>query len=441
MDPVKRGLAAYKKDASPPKDLEATSEPEESKDMNAILKPESTSTPSLKNPGLPQVSRPSFPQFSSFQPTKVKVTPEKEPTVSPPIPGLLKTTVETQNKVSGTPSGKSLGKSPLKEKSLRKVAKFLILLGKEEAAKVIRHLSEEEVEDITREIATVKTIDPVEAEKILQDFGYMAAKGTGNVAGGPGMARSILEKALGVDKAQAILKKSAPDQAAVPFAFLDDLEPEIILILLKEESIPVLSIVLPHLKPQKAAVIMKILPLDMQMNLVRRLAKLERVSKEILESIEAKLRDKVRALGTPQETEKVNGRQQLSEILKHMGFESKAILDAVAQVDPQGAEQIRSTLFGPETLGKIRGMDLEKWLRDFEDGELASILLSLDPLPAQKIRAQISSRRLLMVEQEILILQPLTKKEIQRVLKEFFEKLRTGIEAGDLRLEDGEEYV
>lgn len=408
MDPVKRGLAAYKKNSTP-------------------LPPDEEAAPVVRKAAFPQLSEAFRPQGEADARAKSPLI-ETSPVLPVKVPegGFVKTTV----------------KSPAKDKSLRKVAKFIILLGKEEAAKVIRHLSPEEVEEITREIAQVKTIEPAEAEKILQEFGYMLGRSTpGTPGGGPGMARSILEKALGAEKAQALLKKAVPDQASKPFDFLGELDPAIIALLLKDESIPVLSIVVPHLPPPKAAAYMKLLPLELQMGLVKRLAKLERVSKEILESIEAKLRDKVRELGETPEVEKVDGQSRLAEILKFMGGEGNLILNAVAEADPQAAQAIRSRLYTPDMVLSIRDMDLETWLRDWEDSDLARVLQVLDPAPAQRLRSLVSTRRLILLDQEMNLLGTPTPAEAARCRQDFLARLRRALEEGLLRSGDRDDYI
>ena len=130
------------------------------------------------------------------------------------------------------------------ENPYRKAAKLLMLLGKEEAGKVLRHFSDEEVEAISREIAEIRRIEPVEADRLLAEVGFLKESRPFPV-GGVETARRMLVNAFGEEKGRSILARSVPPEQRKLFDFLEDLEPNQIHHLLREESPAVLSVILP----------------------------------------------------------------------------------------------------------------------------------------------------------------------------------------------------
>ena len=144
----------------------------------------------------------------------------------------------------------------------RRVAKFLLLIGEDEAAKILPHLSEKQIEKIIPEIASIRSVEPEEASVILEEF--QALLENAKQSGGPETAREMLTKAYGEDRANEMLKKAMPAQTKKPFEYLDDADVEKIGLLLKDENAGVQSLVLSHLAPQKAADVIKAMDEELQ---------------------------------------------------------------------------------------------------------------------------------------------------------------------------------
>ena len=183
--------------------------------------PVPVATPTEEVPAPQPVVR--APQFARF---------DAPPALSPARPALVKTTVP-EPVAKAKPEAKAVSS----DKSLRKVAKFLILLGQDEAAKVVRHLDLAQIEALGKEIAGIKKIEPVEAEALLKEFGYIATNHAGTAKGGQAMATAILSQAFGADRAKTILHKAVPQAGERPFTFFAGLEPAVVQALLGHASI------------------------------------------------------------------------------------------------------------------------------------------------------------------------------------------------------------
>lgn len=421
MNHVHKGLNAYKKAAQP--------EAAPAKDSAAAPLADQVSDEVQLGGAKPAVTRPQFPSFQiqkTAEPPAQPNPPVAEKPAAGPAPakaadrkkGLLKT---------GT------------ERSIRKVAKFLILLGRDEAVKVVRHLTPAEIEELGAEISTIKTIDSHEAELILKEFGYAAKKLPGSAHGGTEVAASILENAFGKDKSKTILQKAVPDTAPKPFEFLAELEVAGVIALLRGESLPVLTMVLPHLDPAVAAKVLATFEADVRTSLIKRLAKIEKVSQDIVARVETGLRDKARHLGG-QISETIDGKTRLAEILRHMDMsKEQAILGRLEISEPETASEIRERLFTLETILKVFDEDMEVLLRDWTEQDLALILKGIPAQVEPKFATNMSGRRLALIRQEQDLLGPTPQSEVNKAVKAFLEKLRDGVRTGRIRLADKEE--
>ena len=174
--------------------------------------------------------------------------------------GLLKVPVE-----QAAPDGK--------DSVYRRVAKFLLLIGEDEAAKILPHLSETQIEKIIPEIASIRTVSKEEAAVIMEEFNGLLNKA--REEGGVETAREMLEKAYGKKRADELLKKAMPLEGKIPFQYLRDADNERVYLLIKDENPGVQSMVLSHLEPKKAAKIINLMTAEEKKEVVMRLAKME----------------------------------------------------------------------------------------------------------------------------------------------------------------------
>ena len=328
------------------------------------------------------------------------------------------------------------------DKSLRKVAKFLILLGQDEAAKVVRHLDLAQIEALGREIAGIKKIEPVEAEAILKEFGYIATNQAATVKGGQSAAKAILSQAFGADRAKTILCKAVPQSAERPFTFFAGLEPAVVQALLGSEAAQVLSIVVPFLEKAQAAVFLKALDPTKRLELVKRLGKMEKVPSTVVAQVETALKERFHNL-KPSNTEAVNGRARLADILRHLSVEKEdAILKSLDKSQPGITEDLRRRLFTVADLVRVADAGFEDLIRAKDDPQAALLWLAGDEALKAKIEANVSSRRLLLIKAEVDLLSDTSQRELQKELRFFLEEVREAVREGRAALfDDSEEYV
>jgi flagellar motor switch protein FliG len=326
------------------------------------------------------------------------------------------------------------------ESGLAKAAKFLLLLGTEEASKVIAHLKADEVEAVSREILKVKHIDAVEANGILAEFGWLVKTKGWSVEGGPETAERMLTTAFGPEKARALMRKASPESLR-PFRFLKDYESKELSLILKDESIQVLSVILPYLDPKKASGIVERLPEEARVELVKRVARLEKVDPEVLRSVEEGIKERIRKIGTVRH-EEIDGKAALAGILRHVDprFEER-VLDALDEENPELSKNVRDRLFTLEDVLRVPDRALQKALRDFQDRDIALVLKGRDDGFKKKLLSNISANRRAMIQDEYAILGPVRREDADEAAREFLGYLKRAWEDGEIGLEGEDDLV
>lgn len=328
-----------------------------------------------------------------------------------------------------------------KDSVYRRVAKFLLLIGIDEAAKILPHLSAEQTEKIIPEIASIRSVSPEEATVIMEEFNGLLEKS--RESGGMDTARAILEKAYGPERAKALLEKAAPFSGAKPFDYLNDADSERLLFLLSDESEQIQALVLSHLNPKKAASVINLMTPKHKAEVVKRLAKMEPISPDILRRVDQAMHEKSLAQ-TTEKAENIDGRNALAAILKKMTPEAEdGILANLAAEDPELEEDLRSRLFTIEDVINAEDKYIQEKLRDMTEAEIAMLVAKKSDDFREKILSCISAGRRQLVREEQEINSPYRKSDCERITAQFFSILRRAYENGDLIIKgrNEEEYV
>ncbi len=304
-------------------------------------------------------------------------------------------------------------------KGRKRVAELLMLLGKDQAAGVLRHLDPESIEKITVEIAQMGPLGRKEAASVLSEFGISVKRGSADRAGGVEVAREMLTAAFGEDSAEKLLKRVVPEAVPRAFDFLNDLEAQQIQSLVRNESVPVLSIVMANLEPSLAAQVLSTLPAQARKEVIRRIARLGKVDAEVLSRIEESFRDKIRASGKVVSSE-IDGKSVLADILRHLGSDAgEQLLAELGRESPDLSEDIRDRLFTVDTLLLIEDVDLQKVLQDFPDSEIALVLKGKNEAIRGKVLKNVSERRRTFIMEEYQHLGAMPRKEVDKATREF----------------------
>jgi flagellar motor switch protein FliG len=323
-----------------------------------------------------------------------------------------------------------------KDSKYRRVAKFLILIGAEQAASILTNLEPEQVELISREIASIRGIQSDEAAEILAEFQSLlegSFPGQGRTAGGLDEARRLLYAAFGPEKGEAFLKNAAPAARETSFSFLDDLPGEQIAILLRDESPATGAMILSRIAPKSAAAALSCADREWRLEVARRISRLGQVSPEVLERTVEALREKARRLSGSAGTSTVDGLGALASILKQSDVSfGDTILSELSKEDPELGRELKDRLYTLDDVIKADNKPLRIKLHAMSAKEIALLIKGRSEVFAEKILANISSNRKIEVREELDFMGPVTKKDSDAALKIFMNWFREGREEGSI---------
>lgn len=332
----------------------------------------------------------------------------------------------------------------MKEKGngYRKVAKFLLLLGMDQSAKILRLLPSDDVEKITAEIATIHTISKEESEEIL-NFYETSKKELALPQGGIEVAKEFLIKTYGEKEGLEKFNKTIPvDLHREAFDFLNDAEGWQLYEVLKDESPLVIASIVPFLTPEQSSNLLRELPAPYQVEITKRVAKMQHLDREAMLNLEFGLREKLRRLGKTKD-HLTDGSTTLANILRYMDQENEnIILESLEEQSERLSKEVREKLFTVEMILNILDSDLQKVLTEYSDNELATFLKGKSPEIEKKILSNVSKNRAEMIAQEKEFLGAMKKSEVEEITRKLLHHLRKLQLFGEITVKmEGEDWL
>lgn len=317
-----------------------------------------------------------------------------------------------------------------KDSVYRRVAKFLLLIGEDEAAKILPHLSEKQIEKIIPEIASIRSVSKEEASVILAEFQSLLEQA--RQSGGVETAREMLVKAYGEKRADEMMQRAVQFEGKKPFEYLDDADSERVYLLLKDENVGIQSLVLSYLEPKKSAAVINQMKENEKKEVVLRLAKMEPVDPEVIRRVDQAMHEK--SLNqTTEKAENIDGRNALAQILKKMDVSAENdILGYLSEGDPDLGQDLRTRLFTMDDVINADDRFVQKKLQEMSEVDIAYLVAAKPENFRNKILENISSGRREEVLAQEDILKPMRRSDCEKITSEFFSKLRRAYEDGTL---------
>lgn len=329
----------------------------------------------------------------------------------------------------------SRGSGGRREGELRgrqKAAIFLIALGPELSAEVFRHLREEEIEQLTFEIATLRNVQPEEKDMVMEEFANMALAQDYISVGGIEYAEKLLEDALGPEKAAEIIQRLTASLHVRPFDLARKTDPAHLLSFIQHEHPQTIALIMAYLHPDQAAQILSALPPDGQVEVARRLATLDRTAPEVLEAVESALEKRLSSLISLDSTQ-AGGVDVAAEILNRVdrGTE-KLIIETLEEEDPELAEAIRQRLFVFEDIVLLDDRAIQQVVREVDSRDWALALKTASEEVSERIFRNMSKRAAEMLKEEIEYLGPVRLRDVEEAQQKIVGVIRRLEEAGEI---------
>ncbi|WP_432364043.1 flagellar motor switch protein FliG [Sporosarcina sp. UB5] len=315
----------------------------------------------------------------------------------------------------------------------QKAALLLISLGPEVSAAVYKHLTEEEIERLTLEISGVKKVDASVKDEIIEEFHNIAVAQDYISQGGIGYAKTVLEKALGKEHAQAIINRLTSSLQVRPFDFARRADPGQILNFIQNEHPQTIALILSYLEAEQAGMILSSLPQEMQADIAKRIATMDSTSPEVISEIEAVLERKLSSTVTQDFTE-TGGVDAVVQVLNGVDRATeKTILDSLEIQDPELAEEIRKRMFVFEDIVTLDNRSIQRVVRECENEDL---ILSMK-VSSEEVREilfkNMSQRMAESFQEEMEVLGPVRLRDVEEAQARIVSIIR--------RLEDSGEII
>lgn len=319
----------------------------------------------------------------------------------------------------------------------QKAAIFLIGLGPERSAQVMKHFNEEEIEQITLEIANIRKISSEQSEKVFDEFYQLYVANEYIAKGGIDYAREVLEKALGNQKALHIINRLTSSLQVRPFDFVRKADPSQLLSFIQGEHPQTIALIMAYLDSEQSAIVLSALPAELQSEVARRIAILDRTSPEIIKEIEGVLEKKFSNLIT-HDFSSAGGVMSVVDILNRVDRTTeKTILETLEIQDPELAEEIKKLMFIFEDVIHLDDRSVQQVLRDVEQKDLALALKGSSEEVKDKVKKNMSKRAAELIEEELEFMGPVRLRDVEEAQQRIVGVIRRLEEAGEIIISRG----
>jgi flagellar motor switch protein FliG len=327
---------------------------------------------------------------------------------------------------------------------IQKSAILLIALGSDLSSRVLKqNFQDVEIEQVTQEISNMVKITPDVKNAVMEEFMEFRKARDYLVHGGLGYAKDMLEKAVGQQKASQIISKLTIEMRSIPFSSLRNTDPKHLMNFIREEHPQTIALILAHLTPDQASVILASLPQEMQTDIAKRVALIDRFSTDVLRDVEAVLEQKLSSVAQQQQAQaSVGGVQSLVDILNRVGRSAeKVILEGLEQDDPALAEEVKRRMFVFEDLTLLADNFIQRVLREVNSKDLALAMRGANEEANARIYKNMSKRAADMLKEEIEFMGPVRLREVEQAQQKIVSVIRKLDESGEIIISRGGEDV
>lgn len=326
---------------------------------------------------------------------------------------------------------------------LKRAAIVLLSLDKPKAARVLNHLPKDLMELVSLEIARTDDVTRTEQEEAIDEFRKAVDSRTVIERGSLDLAGELLSQSIGEEEASEIIKNIRDSLKSVPFGFLHKFKAEDVLNFISEEQPQTIALIMSNLPTGLAADILKDLPPDKQLDVVRRVASMEQTSPEFVEMVEASLKNRMVSL-FGQQSDQVGGVPLVAQILNVADrTTSKNILDTMGQESEELVEEIQRLMFVFDDIAKLDDKSIQAVLKEVDNSQWAMALKGASPEIREKILGNLSKRAAENLEEEMGYLGPVRVSDVETVQQEIVDTVRRLEEAGTITVAsgDGDQFV
>lgn len=318
-----------------------------------------------------------------------------------------------------------------------KAAILLIAIGPEKSAEIFKNLSDSEMEELTLEIANMRQIDPSVRESVLEEFYQICLAQEFVSEGGITYAKSVLEEAMGSQKALEVINKLTSSLQVKPFEFVRKVDPSQLLNFIQNEHPQTIALVLSYLPPSQSSAIISALPQDKQADVAERIAIMDSTSPEVIKEVELVLEKKFSSMAT-QDYASTGGIDSIVEILNSVDRGTEKYIMETLEIDnPELAEEISQKMFVFEDIISLDSVSIQRFIREVDNDDMTIALKGSTDEVKDIIISNMSSRMGEMIEEDMEFMGPVRLSDVEEAQQKIVGIIRRLEEAGEIIIARG----
>ncbi|ACL73049.1 flagellar motor switch protein G [Thioalkalivibrio sulfidiphilus HL-EbGr7] len=324
-----------------------------------------------------------------------------------------------------------------------RAAVFLMSLGEDAAAEVLKHMGPKEVQRLGTAMATLANVSRTEVQKVLEEFTQAVEEQTALGVGTDEYIRKVLTSALGEDKAGGLINRILLGRNSKGLEALKWMEPRAVAEVIRLEHPQIISIVLSYLDPDHAAEVLSFLPERTQPDILMRIASLDGIQPNALQELDEILERQFSG-NSNVKSSAVGGIKSAANILNFMEPSKEAtIVDRIREVDEDLSQQIQDLMFVFDNLVEVDDRGIQALLREISTESLVLALKGAEDALKEKIFKNMSKRAAEMLRDDLEAKGPVRLSEVEGAQKEILTVARRMAESGEIVLggKGGDEFV
>lgn len=327
----------------------------------------------------------------------------------------------------------------------RKAAVLVIMLGESASSEVLKHLEEDEVQQVGREIAKLQAITSDQADMVLEEFYQMLVARDYVMKGGIDYARKVLVTAFGTESAKKMLDRMMKTLGAesANFDALQKVDPQQLAKFIHAEHPQTVALILSHLSASQAAGLLSSLPQEMRADVALRMANLDQISPDVIAKIASVIGSKLKALGDVSR-ETYGGVNAVAEMFNRLDSNtSREILESIENTDANLVETIRQLMFVFEDLLLMDQNAVKELLQKVDRKILTIALKGTSDQLRNHILSSMSQRGAEMMREDMDALGPIKIKDVEGSQQQIIAVVRQLEAEGVISLKGGggDQYV
>lgn len=320
---------------------------------------------------------------------------------------------------------------------IQKAAILLIALGPERSADIFKHLKEDEIEELTLEIANTRSVSPQVKEDVLNEFYQICLAQQYIAEGGIGYAKELLDKAFGEDRAKEVITKLTASLQVRPFEFVRKTDPSQLLNFIQDEHPQTIAMILSYLTSAQAALVIGALPPEKQADVAKRIAMMDRTSPDVIKEVERVLEKKLSSL-VNQDYTIVGGVDAIVNILNTVDRTTeKHIMESLEIEEPELADEIRKKMFVFEDILLLDDRAIQRVLRDVDNADLGVALKAANEEVQNVIFKNLSKRLAAMIKEDMEFMGPVRMKDVEEAQQKVVSVIRKLEDSGEIVISRG----